>query len=860
MENIKTTEWYQSLPPLTAGDFLFEMAPDDASYRLQHQNCCEKCYRAYLKTLADAGFVGGEDYNLDDNLYALRYGTVATVYVSYSAKSREIALYVEKAGHNKYPARKNGGEERYRTTLWQLETDCVGTRQNGGMSYVFLTGDGSFVVIDGGYPTELEADNLYKLLKEKTPEGEKTVISAWFITHMHGDHYGALLKFAPKYSSEIEVKGFYHHFDIMPDWFRGPFTTAMAYWPNAEIYGRLHTGMQIAFSGITFDVIYTKEDFDPNDETYPLSERQNGNEHSTALRATINGQRLMLLADIQMVASGTMLKHHTDEILHADIVQFSHHGYEGGTPELYRAIGAHTVLWPMNFLSTQISYGGIINVFKAWMNRTPTSRFPFGNSYVMADENVKKIIVEGEGLLEMQFPYTPEGPRMADIDAIYMKQNRDFIETYPWFACVPRPDASKEVFGYTPEEQSCIFEYRKITKADYKDYLEALAANGFVVVADYELEENRYVLCENDTTTVYAAHSPQTCSLRLYAEIKGTRTYPVKGERTSGGEYPVTMWQLPVDNRGSKENGGMSYVWRLADGSFFIIDGGYPTELEADNLYKLLKEKTPEGKETVISMWFISHLHGDHFGALLKFAPKYAADVKVESFLYHSRLPSAIKAATDLWPEAVHYAKPHTGMEWNFPGACVQLLYTREDLLPKAPETENDGSAVLRMTVNGQRILFLADIQRQASDCMEKYLSPKTLKSEIVQLAHHGYEGGTVSLYQKIDPHTVLWTMNVDGYQESGYYVKGPDGHSLRDENGNRVLDIPQKVFAAWMNRVPNEKYLWPNRYVVDADGIKKIILSHELFETQFPYEPTGDKLPDIDAIFEERKNIYSNS
>ena len=94
----------------------------------------------------------------------------------------------------------------------------------------------------------------------------------------------------------------------------------------------------------------------------------------------------------------------------------------------------------------------------------------------------------------------------------------------------------------------------------------------------------------------------------------------------------------------------------------------------------------------------------------------------------------------------------------------------------------------------------------------------------------------------------------------SGYYVKGPDGHSLRDENGNRVCDIPQKVFAAWMNRVPNERYDWPNRYVVDAESIKKIILSHEIFETQFPYMPTGDKLPDIDAIFEERKNKYFNS
>lgn len=63
----------------------------------------------------------------------------------------------------------------------------------------------------------------------------------------------------------------------------------------------------------------------------------------------------------------------------------------------------------------------------------------------------------------------------------------------------------------------------------------------------------------------------------------------------------------------------MSYVIRLADGTFIVVDGGYATNREADGLYELLMANTADGKQPVISAWFITHLHYDHYGCLKKF-------------------------------------------------------------------------------------------------------------------------------------------------------------------------------------------------------------------------------------------------
>ena len=59
-----------------------------------------------------------------------------------------------------------------------------------GNSFVYQLKNGHFIIEDGG--TEKDAPYLLDFLESLTDEGEKPVIEAWFVSHAHSDHVGAL--------------------------------------------------------------------------------------------------------------------------------------------------------------------------------------------------------------------------------------------------------------------------------------------------------------------------------------------------------------------------------------------------------------------------------------------------------------------------------------------------------------------------------------------------------------------------------------------------------------------------------------------------------------------------------------------
>ena len=115
-----------------------------------------------------------------------------------------------------------------------------------------------------------------------------------------------------------------------------------------------------------------------------------------------------------------------------------------------------------------------------------------------------------------------------------------------------------------------------------------------------------------------------------------------------------------------------------------------------------------------------------------------------------------------LFPEG-GYGNLHTGLGFTVAGIRVDVLYTQEDLLPTLTDDLNETSTVIRVTAGGQRILFLADMGKLTADRMLADLPASELKSDIVQVAHHGYEGASLKFYQTVNPETLLWPMNIVG-------------------------------------------------------------------------------------------------
>lgn len=219
---------------------------------------------------------------------------------------------------------------------------------------------------------------------------------------------------------------------------------------------------------------------------------------------------------------------------------------------------------------------------------------------------------------------------------------------------------------------------------------------------------------------------------------------------------------------------GMSYVIQLADGSFIVMDGGLYNAEDAQYLYEFLAEKTPKGQQITITAWMFSHPHIDHIELATYFIQKYAADVIIQSFLYQfpdcGRLgklyegDERVKDDVALLEERIASCYPyatvytlHTGQTYFFNGAEIDIIFTAEDIYPHKPDSYNDLSAAWRVKFNnGTTFLVLGDCF--SFSCQEMAnIYGNYVKSDILQVAHHGLIGGNKELYQLVDPQVCFW-------------------------------------------------------------------------------------------------------
>ncbi len=232
----------------------------------------------------------------------------------------------------------------------------------------------------------------------------------------------------------------------------------------------------------------------------------------------------------------------------------------------------------------------------------------------------------------------------------------------------------------------------------------------------------------------------------------------------------TTLYQLELNQK--LVNCGMSYIFHLKDNRFFIIDGGYFTPGEEDRLFSFLCEKAntlcPE-----IAGWFFSHGHQDHVGNFMLFLKKYGKQVSIEK-LYYNFQPIDLSEADDDWQKKCNdiatvkefYRTIETegkdipkqilrrGDKLTVGELNISVLYSQEQLYP-VKASFNDYSTVIMAEIEGQKILFLGDAAVNASRILLEH--PEELICDMVQIAHHGFNGATTPLYAATKAKTALW-------------------------------------------------------------------------------------------------------
>lgn len=203
----------------------------------------------------------------------------------------------------------------------------------------------------------------------------------------------------------------------------------------------------------------------------------------------------------------------------------------------------------------------------------------------------------------------------------------------------------------------------------------------------------------------------------------------------------------------------MGYIIRTKNDKTIIIDGG--TIDDTANLMKYIGKYNNK-----VDYWFITHAHDDHVGAFTEIANN--TDVQIDNIYislneyewYEQNEPSRAEFSkkvidtvnSEKRKENVHI--PQINEKIQIDGIEVEILGIRNPEITENPG--NEQSMVIKFDTGKQSLLILGDTGEKSSEKLLKTQKEK-LRSDIVQMAHHGQAGATKELYEVVQPKICLW-------------------------------------------------------------------------------------------------------
>ena len=250
-------------------------------------------------------------------------------------------------------------------------------------------------------------------------------------------------------------------------------------------------------------------------------------------------------------------------------------------------------------------------------------------------------------------------------------------------------------------------------------------------------------------------------------------------------EYQVKNPITTVTQVYSPNHNGMSYIFKLADGSFIIVDGGYgdPKDRTVNKmlandsvtLFNTLAKLHGKKSGMHVRAWILTHSHNDHYPAFREFAKNYADKITLD-YVFYSPLERSIGALGDPYfndtlPDDVAkfdgatLCGVHTGMIFDIVDVQLEILYAAEMVYKDDTSVDfNESSTVFRVKNKDGGVMILGDIvedSRKVDSC-EWLIAAygEALKTNIMQVSHHGVNQASVELYDLIAPTTLFWPCN----------------------------------------------------------------------------------------------------
>ena len=167
--------------------------------------------------------------------------------------------------------------------------------------------------------------------------------------------------------------------------------------------------------------------------------------------------------------------------------------------------------------------------------------------------------------------------------------------------------------------------------------------------------------------------------------------------------------------------------------------------------------------------WFLSHPHPDHIDALMSILNN-PGDLKIGSIYGSvpdekwvaaheptppSHLDSLVAFNKALRGSEKRVSELSLGQEIIVDGLHIKILGVKNPEIHTNPI--NNSSVVIRVSDAGKSVLFLGDLGAAGGRKLLQGPHRDRLKSQYVQMAHHGQAGVSEDVYQVIQPSYCLW-------------------------------------------------------------------------------------------------------
>ena len=246
----------------------------------------------------------------------------------------------------------------------------------------------------------------------------------------------------------------------------------------------------------------------------------------------------------------------------------------------------------------------------------------------------------------------------------------------------------------------------------------------------------------------------------------------------------------------------MGYVIKAKSGEVIVIDGG--ARGNEEELQRVIKKTGSH-----VDLWLITHPHHDHHDSVINLLSNVDCGITydvicssglTDSWADKKKQGDQLKNWNKFVREKVkdRFIELKKGQVFNIGTVTVDVL---SDANPEIDRNiTNNQSIVFRITEDGFSFLMLGDLGIEG----EELITNVDLKSDAVQMAHHGQQGVSEDFYKKIRPEFAFWPTPKWLWDNTKYLGAGSPGEGSfkTPENAEWMRKLGAKNIFSFENTV----------------------------------------------------------